>query len=65
MDYSQASTEEKNIRLVYLNVPSKEMSQDVIDKSNLASTYLNLERCTKCLRLKNQNYICPHCGNYE
>ena len=65
MDYSQASTEEKNIRLVYLNKPVKEMSQDVIDKSNLASIYLNLERCTKCLRLKNQNYICPHCGNIE
>ena len=65
MDYREATIEERNVRLHYLSVPGKQVPQDVIDKAILASNYLNLERCQKCLRLRNVGYVCCHCENAD
>jgi hypothetical protein len=62
MDFRKASVSERVDRLNKLSEPKAKVSQDTLDKAFIASSFLNISRCNKCLRLNNDGYVCIHCG---
>ena len=60
-DYRTASSQERMDKLYSLMESKYTVSQDQLDKIEIANTFLNISRCPRCLRLNNQGYCCMHC----
>lgn len=65
MNYREATTEQRVVRIHQLQNTNKKTDQDTLDLAAVATTYMNLVRCPSCMRLAAEGFTCVHCGDSE